>query len=224
MAGAWKIDRIHVEKGEYVVLTLSRPRPDRGPGPPPSGPGPDRRRQEGVRSAGRRPRQDARDRRAGAGLAADVVTGSGHEAVMRMAVENRVPTGSRLAAPPPAGSQAGVFLARVRGGAVGPATAQQRPMNCSGSLSRGRGSQWLCANGSHAGPPARLRCRKITPGCGPVSRREHGGDENTSLQAVPLPRKGKRTEGRMENNQPTRRLGLAAERRPATSLDAVVPW
>ena len=64
LAGAWKLDRIHVEEGEYIVLTygdaarieaLARRHPGHGAGC---------RRQEGVCAAGRRTRQDPGDGRA----------------------------------------------------------------------------------------------------------------------------------------------------------------
>ena len=61
MAGAWKLERIHVEQGQYVVLTYRDRSPDRGPGPPPSGARsgsstPRRRMSRSAKTRSRRPR------------------------------------------------------------------------------------------------------------------------------------------------------------------------
>ncbi len=62
LAGAWKVNRIHVGAGQYIVLTLRRHVPHRSPRPPPPRLGPDRRRQERLCPPGRRPGQDPRNR------------------------------------------------------------------------------------------------------------------------------------------------------------------
>ena len=62
LAGAWKLDRIHVEQGWYAVLTYSDTTRIEALGPPAPRLGAHRRRQESLRSTGRRPGQDARNR------------------------------------------------------------------------------------------------------------------------------------------------------------------
>ena len=61
MAGAWKLERIHVETGAVRRPDLRRPDPDRSPGPPPSGARsgsstPRRRTSRWAKTRSRRPR------------------------------------------------------------------------------------------------------------------------------------------------------------------------
>ena len=70
LAGNWKIERIHVE-GEYVVFTYRDGKAIEALSRRQRGQDPDRRRQARLRSAGRRPAQDARDRGSAPVVAAD---------------------------------------------------------------------------------------------------------------------------------------------------------